>query len=245
MAKTRKEILHLDVSGQAVPVWLFRERRRSMRIAKGKKAFLLRIPNGLSPKKEQEAISWARRWMQKQFNKNPAFARDFQPKSYHSGTEIRTTQKTYVLELVEEDRKTIAARLLDEQTILIRGPHPIVDSRQYTQVISRILAADQLPDFQQRVQLLNNRYFQESFKQIRLKYTRSRWGSCSSDGNLNFSTRLLLAPQPVMDYVIIHELAHLKELNHSAQFWSWVEKACPTYRVQEKWLKENREACEF
>jgi predicted metal-dependent hydrolase len=74
---------------------------------------------------------------------------------------------------------------------------------------------------------------------ISIKDTRTRWGSCSSKGNLNFSWRLLLAPADVADYVAAHEVAHLRELNHSPRFWTLVESVCPEYRVARDWLKRH------
>jgi predicted metal-dependent hydrolase len=74
---------------------------------------------------------------------------------------------------------------------------------------------------------------------IAVKDTRSRWGSCSSKGNLNFSWRLLLAPWEVLDYVVAHEVAHLKEMNHSPRFWAIVEQLCPDYRVHRAWLRTH------
>ncbi|MGH9172966.1 MAG: M48 family metallopeptidase [Vicinamibacterales bacterium] len=74
---------------------------------------------------------------------------------------------------------------------------------------------------------------------ITIKDTRSRWGSCSSKGNLNFSWRLLLAPDPVLDYVVAHEVAHLLELNHSPAFWSHVATVCPNWKPQRAWLRKH------
>lgn len=74
---------------------------------------------------------------------------------------------------------------------------------------------------------------------ISIKDTRSRWGSCSSKGNLNFSWRLLLAPDAVMDYVVAHEVAHLRELNHSPRFWATVASICPDYARQRAWLRKH------
>jgi predicted metal-dependent hydrolase len=76
-----------------------------------------------------------------------------------------------------------------------------------------------------------------SFGRLAVKDTRSRWGSCSSKGNLNFSWRLLLAPYAVMNYVVAHEVAHLRELNHSPRFWAIVEALCPDYRTHRAWLR--------
>ncbi len=77
------------------------------------------------------------------------------------------------------------------------------------------------------------------FENIRIKDQKSRWGSCSSRENLNFNWRILMAPEPVCDYVIIHELCHLVFMDHSANFWNLVESICPQYRQYKKWLKEN------
>ena len=77
------------------------------------------------------------------------------------------------------------------------------------------------------------------FNKIKINSAKKRWGSCSSDKNLNFSYRLIMCPIDVIDYVIIHEVTHLTYLNHSKNFWSLVEKRYPNYKEKENWLKEN------
>lgn len=78
-----------------------------------------------------------------------------------------------------------------------------------------------------------------TFNRIAIKDTITRWGSCSSKKNLNFSWRLVNAPIEVFDYVIIHELCHLKEMNHSRRYWDLVEGIMPGYKNSRRWLKEN------
>ncbi|MCP5086230.1 MAG: M48 family metallopeptidase [Rhodobacteraceae bacterium] len=74
---------------------------------------------------------------------------------------------------------------------------------------------------------------------ITIRDTRSRWGSCTSEGNLMFSWRLVMAPRLVQDYVAAHEVCHLIEMNHSPTYWSLVEEVFPGYQIQRKWLKAN------
>ncbi|HET7044519.1 MAG TPA: SprT family zinc-dependent metalloprotease [Gaiellaceae bacterium] len=78
-----------------------------------------------------------------------------------------------------------------------------------------------------------------AYARIRIADQRSRWGSCSSRGTLSFNWRLALAPAAVLDYVVVHELCHLREPNHSARFWALVEAARPGYREPRRWLREH------
>jgi len=78
------------------------------------------------------------------------------------------------------------------------------------------------------------------YKVIKINNAQSRWGSCGPSGSLNFTWRLVMAPVSVIDYVVVHELAHVHEKNHSTRFWNKVKTVLPDYEKSEKWLKENR-----
>lgn len=77
-----------------------------------------------------------------------------------------------------------------------------------------------------------------TYNRIAIRSAKTRWGSCSAQGNLNFHWKLILMPPQVLDYVVVHELAHRKEMNHSPRFWAEVEAVLPDYRKRRKWLKD-------
>lgn len=81
-----------------------------------------------------------------------------------------------------------------------------------------------------------------NYGRITIRAQRTRWGSCSQKGNLNFNCLLSLAPSDVLDYVVIHELCHLRHMDHSKKFWADVEKYCPEYKSAKAWLKADGSA---
>jgi predicted metal-dependent hydrolase len=78
-----------------------------------------------------------------------------------------------------------------------------------------------------------------TYKRVAIKDQRTLWGSCSGRGNLNFNWRLAAAAPEVLDYVVIHELCHLREMNHSRNFWALVQAHCPEYAARRRWLRDN------
>ncbi len=78
-----------------------------------------------------------------------------------------------------------------------------------------------------------------SYGTISVREQKTRWGSCSAKGNLNFNWKLVLMPEEILDYVVVHELAHRKHMNHSAAFWAEVGNIIPDYPARRAWLKEH------
>jgi predicted metal-dependent hydrolase len=78
-----------------------------------------------------------------------------------------------------------------------------------------------------------------SYSKLTIRSQRTRWASCSQSGTMSFNWRLLLAPEPVLDYVVWHEACHLEVLDHSPRFWRLVAKHCPGYREQMRWLRRH------
>ena len=172
-------------------------------------------------------------------------------------------------EVIRSNRKTIAVQIKGDGRIIVRAPLRMADGdirrfvesksewmekhlaiiQQRQQPVASALTLEQLyqladaakQDIPQRVARFAA-LVGVSYGRITIRAQKSRWGSCSGKGNLNFNCLLMLCPEDVRDYVVVHELCHRKELNHSPRFWAEVEKVLPGYRVQRKWLKESGDA---
>ena len=163
--------------------------------------------------------------------------------------------------VIRSNRRTVAIEIRDGQ-VLVRCPR-MMDSEQLGRFvygksawIQKHLAAvgQRLPPLSQAMckeliaqakERIPERaaYFAPmvgvSYGRITVRCQRTRWGSCSAKGNLNFNCLLMLAPAKVLDYVIVHELCHRKEMNHGVQFWKEVARVCPDYQEGRRWLREN------
>lgn len=238
---------HLTVKGKKVPAKIYREYRYNVRASIGKKAVILRMPLMMNQTEQQTQFQWFSEWVEKQFENNQDLHVRFFGKGYKDGDTLQVGQRKYLLKFDVTDRKTHSGKLKNGVISLSLSKE---DSEAHLQksikhLLSRLVGQDFLPFITSRVHELNHQFFKKSIKSINLKYNQTNWGSCSSQGNVNLSTRLLFAPQEVIDYVIVHELAHLIELNHSSRFWKLVSDAMPNYKKQEKWLKEYGQYCNF
>ena len=237
----------VEIDGQTVPVKVYRERRPNVRASVGKQAAILRMPLLLMPGDEQRHWQWFNDWLRVQWAKNAQLRQRFTAHSYQNGDVLHVGERSYHLIVKEVDRKQHSAQLRRGIIHLELASHADTRNRQKSikTLLSRVVAQDYLPEITRRVRELNRLYFNQPINGVRLKYNHSNWGSCSQNGNINLSTRLLFAPAAVVDYVIIHELAHLIELNHSDRFWKLVSDAMPEYRQYERWLKANGAKCDF
>jgi len=163
--------------------------------------------------------------------------------------------------IIRSRRKTISIQIQPNGEIVVRCPlrmkgrdiHSFVESKAdwiqahipkepplpaFTEAELRLLMEEAKTQIPQRV-LCFAPLVGVDFGRITIRSQRTRWGSCSAKGNLNFNCLLMLTPPEILDYVVVHELCHRRELNHSAAFWAEVERVLPDYRVSRKWLKEH------
>ncbi|KAA3641693.1 MAG: M48 family peptidase [Bacteroidetes bacterium] len=248
MASKKTQYTQFNINGNQIPVQVVRERRRSMRVSVGKRAVILRMPSGIMAPGTQKGIDWSKNWLEELVRKKPDALDHLLSKSYNTGDQLKVGERTYFLDITYKDRKTHAAKL-EGNTIKLslneQEKSGVALQKAIKHLLSRVVASDFLPEIERRVDDLNDRFFQKPFNKVSLKYNHSNWGSCSSKGNINLSTRLLFAPQEVIDYVIIHELAHLIERNHSNRFWALVEGAMPDYKDKVRFLKANGKQYDF
>lgn len=134
--------------------------------------------------------------------------------------------KTYIMNFIDKNKKWIESRLSQQVKSLI-DPNKIEEYKKQ--------AREYIP---KRVEKIAEKYGY-NYNKIKITSAKTRWWSCTSQKNLNFTFRLILTPPEIIDYVICHELSHLKQMNHSRQFWNNVSIMDKDYKKHDQWLKQN------
>lgn len=160
-------------------------------------------------------------------------------KAFIDDESFRYMGKEYKLKLIENNSIKKPFIKISDLSIVIMFPYMFEVSK-----IKHILTLWYIEQFKVVIEERIKRYSQiigVCPNKIVIKEQKTRWGSCSSKGNINLNWKLIMAPLEVIDYVVTHELCHMKEMNHSRQFWSLVETVLPKYKEYRSWLKQNGE----
>jgi len=193
-------------------------------------SLVVRAPLRASDKQIQELVQKKQKWIKaKQEVARRTYARTH-PKEYANGEGFLYLGESYKLAIVDGNQPPLS---LGDQFYLSTSalPHAAtVFKAWYTQQAKRVIS--------ERVAWYAS---QNGFvyQQVKITSARTRWGSCSPHGSLNFSWRLIMAPMRVIDYVVIHELVHLQQKNHSKTYWEKVKRLMPDYQQQIHWLNAN------
>ncbi len=224
-------VVHLSVGPRPLPLVIVRNpraRRYLLRLRPDGTARVT-IPRGGSTAMARQFVERHAAWLERELQRLQAQPR--KPAAWTIGTEI----------LLRGDVVRIEAGFHGEaKTVcfggeLVQIPDPLVDLRPAIEGHLRQLATRELPP---RVLELAARHGL-TVRRITVRNQKSRWGSCSRRGTISLNWRLIQPPAFVSDYICLHELMHLRQMNHSPAFWREMERVCPDYLMAKRWLKEH------
>ena len=237
----------LDFDGKSLPVKIYIEDRKNCFASVRVSGIYLHIPAFLDDEARAETIDRLKAKLVGWLRKRPSIVQPEGCVEYSDGDTIIVGDKQYRLKMDFAFANRSTAQVSGDVislTLSLKIPKDQQNKHAST-LISRCVAHKRLPDLKKKIRELNEKYFNKEINKIAFRHSKSRWGSCSSRGNITISTRLLFAPDDVIEYVCIHEIAHLVEHNHSDRFWALVEKAVPDYKEKLNWLKENSNKCRY
>ncbi len=236
------------VNGKQFLVKIHYEDKESEKVSIGRNSINIRIPLSLSRQEQFLKLLEMKKWAENRILEKPEkFKQEEQKKIYQNGDKINIGNEEFTLIIETKDKNNSSAKIIGN-TIYFQVSAKLSKEQQNKHVsvlLSRCIGRKRLPKLQEKILELNQKHFNQKIGKIFFKNTKSIWGSCSENNNINISTRLLFAPEEVLGYVCIHELAHLIEPNHSEKFWALVEKAMPEYKEKRNWLKKNENQCIF
>lgn len=204
----------------------------------------IKLPFYMSDKNAMKTYSDFREWAVKRLEKMDHTQLDPKPRfiEFHDGQEVEAMGRRFTFRIREEGRRSGAMTTL-EGTIVVRLAQGLGEEEKKEKayrLIRREITRAVVDDLKLHVKGINGRHFGFEVSDILLRDQMTRWGSCSRETKrITINFRLLLAPDDVRDYVIVHELAHLKHPNHSKGFWELVGKIVPDYKERRRWLNKN------
>lgn len=216
----------VDIGKTLLPITIRKHRRSRRMIVRYQplqKSVSLTLPHAVSIKQGLHFVSEKREWILKQFENYSGQT------LFADGQIIPILGKEILLKHVG-GRGSVSE---GENILYIHGDAEFIARRMRGYLAQKAKAEIVLlaKDFSEKLNV--------KIKKISLRDTSSHWGSCSYGGNLSFSWRLIFAPYEVLRYVVAHEVCHIKEHNHSAEFWDLVEAIYPEYKTAKNWLKTN------
>jgi predicted metal-dependent hydrolase len=225
------ETRSIEIDGRKLELTVKRDsraRRMTLRIEPGGQALKMTVPRGLPQREIDDFLSRQQGWLMTKLARYP------RTNTLTEGRYVtlrgvphrieRTGKLRGVTEIVERDGENI---------LLVGGAEDHLARR-----LREFLKAEARKELGERAHR-HAAAIGRRINQITFKDTKSRWGSCSHDGNLSFSWRIVMAPPYVIDYLAAHEVAHLAEMNHSDRFWKICEQLCPEMHEAKHWLKRN------
>ncbi|WP_313612453.1 M48 family metallopeptidase [Agrobacterium sp.] len=221
-----------DVAGRSLPLVIkenLRATRITLRIEPGGKGLKLTIPYGLHHREVDDFLERHQGWLKSRLEKlgpeqhlrhgGIISIRGISHRIEHTGTLRGVTQ---------------AIQTPEGEAVLRVSGLPEHTGRRISAYMKKEARADL-----ERLVAMHAKTVGRPVRSLTMKDTRSRWGSCSYEGNLSFSWRIVMAPASVIDYLAAHEVAHLREMNHGPKFWALCKALCPHMEESKAWLKRH------
>ncbi|MBO9122062.1 MULTISPECIES: M48 family metallopeptidase [unclassified Rhizobium] len=221
----------LDVAGRLMPLTIKQHERATritLRIEPGGRALKMTIPSGLARRDVDAFLDRHQGWLMTKLAK---FSTDT---GLHDGGTILFRGVSHRIQHTGSLRGLTEVTVVDGKPVLRVSGMPEHLGRRIATFLKKEARADL-----ERLAKFHAHSIRAPIKSISMKDTRSRWGSCSAEGNLSFSWRIIMAPPAVVDYLAAHEVAHLKEMNHGPHFWALCKKLCPGMEDAKSWLKRH------
>ncbi len=244
----REEVLLFDENQVYIERESFR-RRISLSVALNDE-IRVRAAKSTSKSEILQFLSLQRNWISVRLDKNSNFRIRYPKKTYSEGEKFLFFGRTFSLHFeaaenamgqiyLRGDSLIVGVPKLERRGFQKNLPHPEMAKpiRDFYRHQGRSFIKTTTAEFAGKMQLFP--------KDLSFRSQKTRWGSCSTSGHLSFNWRLIIAPKDVIEYVIVHEIAHLKHHDHSKNFWNVVASQIPNYRILRKWLKDNQFDADF
>lgn len=227
--------MELEISGQRYSVERVLTKNRNAIARLRDSTIVISLPSKWSAKDKEESFNNLLKRSIRSIARGRWTVEGSRRLTFRHGQMLHGMGKTFHISYVHGEKY---GSRLDENVVEVRMP-PGGDEEKAASHVKKQITKALMPRVRERIDYFNSSHFQAEVKRINIRDNLTLWGSCSPDGTISLNFRLLFMPQPVLDYVIVHELAHTKYKSHGKRFWGLVGKVCPGFEEQRRWLREN------
>jgi len=225
-----------EYQAKTIKYQLIKSKRKTLTITiLPTKEVVVKAPRILSDQEIMRMVMQKGKWITDKISKMEDLSCEVEQR-YMDGAEIFYRGKKYRLKIIEDYnvRKSEIQLRHDEIVVIMKHKKvqlvPELMEGWYKERIKELIY-DKIEYY--------NSFINKKISNIRIKNHKKRWGSCSNLGNLNFNWRIIMMPDEMFDYIVVHELCHLIHMNHSKEYWKSVEMILPDYKEREKWIRQN------
>ena len=226
---------------------LIKSKRKTISISVDPKGnVLVKAPLRLSDEKVLELVKQKSSWIEQKLLLVEEAAGQTKDKQYVNGEIFYYLGKEYILHFIADTiKKRLTVNIYDDK-LVITIPiskvgiinEGIVNETIIKSALTKWYKQMAKVKISERVTYYES-FFSEKPGSVIVKEQKKRWGSCSQDGTLRFNWRIIMAPEHIVDYIVVHEMCHLRYMNHASEFWNLVERILPDFKIRKDWLKKN------